>query len=560
MPVKRKAGDAVAKLPSKFAKHTPDSEYVISDTSSKFDSEDDRDEDDGLDDETPATPFSRTSSKYPSELKTHLCPFDGCTKAFNRPARLQEHLRSHNNERIFQCTYDNCDKTFLRVSHLNHHIKSAHTAVRDYVCDRPGCGKAFVTGTRLRRHLAAHDGRDKFRCTEYPPCNETFRKHATLAQHIMSIHLKQKPFPCQYINPTTGEKCSQAFDTAAHLRGHENRVHSESRFTCTECMSDNLSFASYAELQAHMKSVHPPECPHCSLQCETSRELRRHLEISHGDVSLEDRRQFPCTIPGCERSFTKKGNLAVHVRTVHDGEKRFVCGETDLSSSKKVEGWTGEDACGKRYSSKIALEEHVRTTHLGLMNSKAERRERLGLNKEPSRRKTDNNVSAMALLTGEGYADESGRHIACFASDCQYRFYREYDLWVHMRSKHGYEERDIENLFMERALLTHENTDTIFGIYGLEFDNSQIASNHNPGDSGDPIPPVNAPEGTTAPFFHDSHITTNEFDEKMNDITFFTSLDESMAPIQGNASFGFVADDVLQNSDGFAFVDPALSH
>jgi hypothetical protein len=284
------------------------------------------------------------------------------------------------------------------------------------------------------------------------------------------------------------------------------------------------------------------------------------LEISHGDVSLEERRQFPCTVSGCGRSFTKKGNLAVHVRTVHEGEKRFVCGETDLSSSKKVEGWIGVDACGKRYSSKIALEEHVRTTHLGLMNSKAERRERLGLTKEPSNRKTNNNVSAMTLLTGEGYADESGRHIACFASDCQYRFYREYDLWVHMRSKHGHEERDIENLFMERALLAHENTDTVFGIYGLEFDNSQNDSNHNSGDSGKPIPSVDAPEGNAPPFFHDSHIMSNEFDEKMNDIAFFTSLDEGMAPVQGNASFGFVADDGLQTNNDFAFVDPALSH
>jgi hypothetical protein len=246
---------------------------------------------------------------------------------------------------------------------------------------------------------------------------------------------------------------------------------------------------------------------------------------------------------------------------VHEGEKRFVCGETDLSSSKKVEGWTGADACGKRYSSKIALEEHVRTTHLGLLNTKAERRERLGLNKEPSKRKTNNNVSAMTLLTGEGYGDESGRHIACFASDCQHRFYREYDLWVHMRTKHGYEERDIENLFMERALLAHENTDTVFGIYGLEFDNSQNdISSHNSGDGGNPIPFVAAPEGTAPPFLHDSHIMSNEFDEKMNDITFFTSLDESMAPVQGNQAFGFVAEDILQGNDGFAFVDPALSH
>lgn len=528
---------------------------MFSDASSGLASEDEREEEeDGPDDETPATPFSLSSSKYPSELKTHFCPFDGCTKAFNRPARLQEHLRSHNNERIFRCTYENCDKTFLRVSHLNHHIKSAHTAVRDYVCDRPGCGKAFVTGTRLRRHLAAHDGREKFRCTEYPPCNETFRKHATLNQHIISIHLKQKPFPCQHINPNTGEKCSQAFETAAHLRSHENRVHSDSRFTCAECMDEDLSFSSYAELQAHIRSVHPPECPHCSLQCLTSRELRRHLEIAHGDVSLEERRQFPCTVPGCGRSFTKKGNLTVHIRTVHEGEKRFACGETDLSASKKVEGWNGTGGCGKRYSSKLALEEHVRTAHLGLLNTKAERRERLGLKKEPSQRKA-NNVSAMTLLTGEGYADESGRHIACFVSDCQYRFYREYDLWVHMRSKHGCEERDIENLFMERALLGHENTDTIFGIYGMDFDKLESANGDVLNQLSSSIEGVY--EDPAPQSFQTPHIMTNEFDEKMNDIAFFETMNGTSTPALGDA-LGLVTDDVLQSGDALAMVDPSL--
>lgn len=370
----------------------------------------------------------------------------------------------------------------------------------------------------------------------------------------MSIHLNQKPFPCLYTNPTTGQKCSQAFETAAHLRSHENRVHSESRFTCTECSGDGIDFSSYAELQAHIKSVHPPQCPHCSLECSTPRELRRHLEIAHGDVSLEERRQFPCTIPGCGRSFTKKGNLTVHVRTVHEGEKRFVCGETDLSTSKKVEGWNGTSGCGKRYSSKLALEEHVRTAHLGLLNTKAERRERLGLSKASTRKKKPH-MSAMALLTGEGYADESGRDIICFITECKHRFYRDYDLWVHMRSKHGYEEKDIENLFMERALLGqgHQNTDTVFGISGLELDDSNNNNNHVGNDFEQPF-------STDPRSFPDLHMMSNEFDEKMNDIAFFDSFNETSnsTPVLGDP-LGLVTDDTLQSSDTFAMIDPTLS-
>ncbi|KAL3481217.1 hypothetical protein BJX99DRAFT_253876 [Aspergillus californicus] len=442
--------------------------------------------------DTPATPFSTTSVKYPSELKTRRCPFEGCTKAFNRPARLQEHIRSHNNERLFTCTFTDCDKTFLRASHLNHHVKSAHTGIRDYVCDRPGCGKSFVTGSRLRRHLAAHDGQDKYRCTEYPPCDETFRKHSTLQKHVLSVHLQQKPFQCSHDDLETGEKCSMAFETAGHLRAHESRIHTEKRFSCAECSQrveqdaqPPITFPTYSLLQAHIRTAHPPQCPNCSVTCSTARELRRHLEVAHGNIGLDDRRIFPCTALGCDRSFTKKGNLTVHIRTVHGGEKRFVCGETDLSTSKRVAGWPPGDGCGKRYGSKLALEEHIRTAHLGFQNSKAERRQRLGLG--PSKHRQENDLSALATLTGEGYAEETGRQIACFIGTCPHRFHRNYDLWVHMGSKHNYSEDDIRDLFLQRALLGDGDGDAdrsgsaagdMFGIYGLEFDNGDTQDDY----------------------------------------------------------------------------------
>ncbi|KKZ60199.1 hypothetical protein EMCG_05121 [[Emmonsia] crescens] len=450
--------------------------------------------------ETPFTPCSPASSKYPSDRKTHLCPYEGCLKAFNRPARLTEHLRSHTNERIFSCTYEDCDKTFLRASHLSHHVKSAHTTIRDYACDREGCGKSFVTGSRLRRHLAAHEGRDKYRCTEHPPCNETFRKHSTLQKHILTAHLNKMPFPCPHIDPITGQQCTQAFDTAGHLRAHESRLHGGARFACAECTSNTINqktpttstngminlhqnavFPTYALLQTHMKSVHPPACPECNMTCSSSRDLRRHLEITHGTIPLEERKSHPCHYANCGRNFTKRGNLNVHIKTVHEGEKRFICGETDLSSSKKVNGWNAQDdGCGKRYGSKLALEEHVRTAHLGLKNAKAERRELLGLNsssssssgsrfqtKDKSKNKHSQSAtpSNLAMLTGEGYVEESGRHIPCLLEQCAHRFRRDYDLWLHMASKHNLEENDIQILFMQRAMQGGEQS------FDLDFDN-----------------------------------------------------------------------------------------
>ncbi|CAG7950198.1 unnamed protein product [Penicillium nalgiovense] len=432
-------------------------------------------------DGSPATPFSATSSRqiFPSERKMLPCPFEGCDKSYNRPARLQEHIRSHNNERIFKC--EDCDKSFLRASHLQHHIKSVHTGVRDFVCDYPGCEKSFVNRVRLRRHVATHDGDDKYRCTEYPPCEETFRKHSTLQQHVMLVHLNQKPFPCKYVDPKTKEKCNMAFDKAGNLRTHQSRVHSEKRFTCAECAEkmesqssdmvdentgQDVSFPTYASLQSHIRIVHPPACPECPLVCSTARGLRRHIEIAHGDGTLEERKIFPCTHPGCDRSFTKQGNLNVHTRTVHEGQRQFVCGETDLSDNIKVEGWDGI-GCGKRYGNNSTLIEHIRCTHLGYPSARQRR------NAKKAAKKPQNSVSTLSALTGQGYAEETGRQIACFYPEsCPHRFHRNYDLWVHMTTKHSLTEDEVQNLFMQRALLTDETAPGVnsLGIYGLGYD------------------------------------------------------------------------------------------
>lgn len=155
-----------------------------------------------------------------------------------------------------------------------------------------------------------------------------------------------------------------------------------------------------------------------------------------------------------------------------------MCGQTDLSASKKVEGWDGV-GCGKRYSSKLALEEHIRVAHLGLQNAKAERRERLGLAKKP--RESASAMSTLAALTGHGYVEETGRHIPCLYESCEHRFHRDYDLWGHMNSKHGCSEDEVQGLFMQRALLGEQSGPggNSLGMYGLEFDNDSFPQTLN---------------------------------------------------------------------------------
>jgi general transcription factor IIIA len=393
---------------------------------------------------TPPTP----RTPRPSELKTIPCPYDGCEKSFNRQARLTEHLRSHTNTRPFRCPHKGCSKDFLRDSHLKHHVKSAHTDVRDYVCSWDGCGKSFATGTRLRRHEAAHEQKQKWKCRGYEGCDETFRKHDTLKRHIMTVHENKRPFPCLGIEMRTGEPCKSAFETAEKLRAHQRAKHDQTRFACTECVEHLLQahvedgvledfsktseayFSSYADLQLHIATVHPPTCPHCPTVLSTPRELRRHLELVHNITdpdSQQSNAAFPCTYANCNRSFTKKGNLNVHIKTVHQRRRDFVCGETELNLSDLVGSQSMKDdlaeieGCGRDFTSKSSLEEHVRTAHLGLGSKRVERNRKRNAaamkssGEQPEQKKQKSRkgqgkkpTAALATLTGVPYDDAEG--------------------------------------------------------------------------------------------------------------------------------------------------------
>ena len=190
--------------------------------------------------------------------------------------------------------------------------------------------------------------------------------------------------------------------------------------------------------------------PHLSTsrtEANPSQELQRHIETFHTVQKDGEplKKLIRCTYEGCDKSFTKKYNLDVHVRTAHMGE-RFICGQTDLSTSGKLENWTGEGACGKDFVSKVNLEDHVRTQHLGLpstVNARRIRKHGIGVIPRGGPPKP-HVLDPIAALTGVGY--EQHRDIACLVQGCSARFMREYDRLLHLRAKHGFTPAEVPQL------------------------------------------------------------------------------------------------------------------
>ena len=512
-PRKREAPSGAADAPPIFKKPRLHQDAGATDTDGGEDILDDADHSpsrDSMGSPAPSLPFTEdsvadtamTSVSKPRRPKKYLCDFEGCDKAFDRPVRLETHKRSHTNERPFICQEDDCQKTFLRNEHLTRHIKDKHSDERNYICtyavtDDNGqenpCGKTFNTGTRLRRHVAAHEEKEQTKCNVIG-CGKVFRKQETLQRHIKKDHLHEKAYICTHtIMDDSGEPedCGEAFATVGQLKGHVLRNHSSPRFFCEICpplephdmphadgMSDGGSvfpfvqgyfrpvFATHADLQMHIKAAHPPKCPECGQQCESNRALKAHQDIEHS--SLPERQQHKCTWPGCERGFTKAGNLKVHIQNVHAKIKNFACGLFDLKDSPKTAGWDGQ-GCGLAFGTKSNLEEHVRTQHLGMASKQRPSRLKkikaeesmtpsslMDIDEAPTPADPDDdNGNALAMLTGIGY--ESSKPIGCLVSGCQLRFSRDYDLAQHLELTHDWDIEDVNEAIAERDALAGDD-------------------------------------------------------------------------------------------------------
>lgn len=99
-----------------------------------------------------------------------------------------------------------------------------------------------------------------------------------------------------------------------------------------------------ASLSSHMKHLHgnPARiaCTTCPKTFSTAGYFRQHLATIH---SLVERPRYPCTFPGCTKSYLDHGHIAKHIKMEHvQNPARFPC-----------------TLCGKEFKAKKDLGRHI---------------------------------------------------------------------------------------------------------------------------------------------------------------------------------------------------------
>ncbi|KAK7045678.1 hypothetical protein VNI00_007511 [Paramarasmius palmivorus] len=416
--------------------------------------------------------------------KIYACTYDGCTKAYTKPARLAAHERSHTGERPFVC--DTCGKSYLRETHLQAHARThLPDTEKPLACTHENCTKRFWTQQHLRRHIKWHEGAKPFICSE-PECDEVFSKHHQLRTHKCTVHAPPGTKPYQCAHPG----CTQSFSTNQHLRTHQ-KVHNDKRYTCAhqDCLptpgNPVVFFPTWNALQHHIRTVHPPTCPHPQCKGKTftfQRNFRAHQKIheqqeleaemgtidsdADGDAPQPPRkkrrggefgRDCKCEVEGCGKDFKSSKALAIHNKVTHLGHRDFACPHKD---------------CGLAFGYKHLLQRHQAKAH-GSSSSSGESdagsgSEESSLNEEgtdagPISIPNSMNIDA---LTGVSYATRSRHKLqnykalrcpfpelgaiahtycdkqsqaASQQAPCDYVFSRAYDFRRHLRSSHQIE-------------------------------------------------------------------------------------------------------------------------
>ncbi|KAH8387699.1 hypothetical protein KR093_008946 [Drosophila rubida] len=193
----------------------------------------------------------------PGAARKYVC--EQCGATFNQTANLKHHRRTkhptaaeaaaHARDSVqHYCAL--CQKHFhsrytLKYHNMQQHATQSDDAQLAQLHECQVCGRRMAKRFMLVQHMLMHSS-DKLPCEH---CGRLFARKFELEAHIKAVHLKLKPFNCQY--------CSESFASRKTLRHHEYIHTGEKPYVCQVC---GQAFRQQTCLKNHGK-VHDKMLP-----------------------------------------------------------------------------------------------------------------------------------------------------------------------------------------------------------------------------------------------------------------------------------------------------------
>lgn len=255
------------------------------------------------------------------------------------------------------------------------------TSLTSFKCDT--CDKLCGTLAAYKSHVRVH--KNQKICKH---CKKSFNGNYNLKVHIQTIHLKSKPYKCEYCDYATGVKstlkshlrqhtgdtpykcqyCEKAFHNSSNYKEHLRQHTGEQPYECKDC---GEKFALGKRLKAHAKThITNPilTCTKCGKKFR-----KRGSFIRHDESNVCIRKDHVCEY--CNKPFSKLGYLTEHLR-IHTGDEPYkceICNKTFKHGyALKVHRYnhTGEKPyeckfCSERFRSTSCMKRHIRSIHTG---------------------------------------------------------------------------------------------------------------------------------------------------------------------------------------------------
>ncbi|KAF8429057.1 hypothetical protein EV426DRAFT_702841 [Tirmania nivea] len=425
----------------------------------------------------------------------HICTgYSPCTEGFRKKTQLERHIRvAHLGVGGWVCKYlleaeeevkgggKMCGESFETKGKLSGHIEREHGTGNKYFCEECTVGKdgevvsrscavegvnvgvpGMDRGTimvwpedevpseskRVRRSTRNPNKRPKYTNDIESELNETLEDvddsdcdpdfKIDESHHKSHSQDQRQAFP--YPTTTTGSTPALTTTTTPFT----------APTATTTTATQPLGFKTWSSYQHHLRVYHPPICLTCGKICLSNRDLRVHIHENHAVPLSERAKKNVCPYEECNgNGFARKWGLTVHIKTVHEGEKKYIC---------------PKEGCGRGFGHKGSMEVHFKR-HFGTVERTGGGQPRMGAGQggsseagqngddgtgESTRRRggmSKEESTLLERLTGVGY--ERGRDIPCTLDGCEYRFRRRYDLCVHLEAAHEFLEGQVAEVMQE---------------------------------------------------------------------------------------------------------------